>query len=128
MMKLQLFAVAEGKFVELNNEISALGSSNLVAVTSTTDGIKFDCKNYPNDRLMFVITNAHASTAKDAKILKPSNGGYAAIDADLEIADIAAGGYAVAYVETAKYANNDGSIVITGESTDIKAVGVVLGK
>lgn len=127
MMKIQRFAAATGKFIELNNEISAV-ATDLVALTSTTDGIVFDCKKYANDRLMFIIMNSHATAAKDAKILKPSNGGYAAEDTDLTIDDIAAGAYAVAYVETARYANNNGTIVITGESTDIKAVAVVLGR
>lgn len=44
MMKIQRFAAATGKFIELNNEISAV-ASDLVALTSTTDGIVFDCKN-----------------------------------------------------------------------------------
>lgn len=130
MMNIQRFTdPATGKFIELNNAIDLLDSDNLVAVANTTAGIKFDCKNYPNDRLMFIFVNSHATVAKDAKIYKPSNGGYAASDTDLVLEDVtAAGGVAVAYVETAKYANTDGSIVVTGESTDIKAVAVVLGK
>ena len=126
MIKIQRFAAATGKFVTLNNELKALGT-NLVAVDAT-DGIKFDCKNYPNDRLMFVFQNTHATTAKDAKVLKPSKGNYAAADADIVLDDLAAGAVAVAYVETAKYANTDGSIYCIGESADVKVAAVVLGK
>lgn len=126
MMNIQRFAAATGKFVTLNNELKALGT-DLVAVDAT-DGIKFDCKKYPNDRLMFVFQNTHATTAKDAKVLKPTNGNYAASDADIVLDDLAAGAVAVAYVETAKYANTDGTILCAGESADIKVAAVVLGK
>lgn len=123
-MNIQRFAAATGKFVAVKNEIKEVNES-LVAVDAT-EGLKFDCKEYSNDRLMFIIENSHASAAKKAAIKAPTNGSYAAEDVDLEL-DIAAGKQAVAYVETARYANTDGSIIITGASTDIKAVAVYLG-
>lgn len=122
-MNIQRFAVATGKFVTIKNEIKEVDSS-LVAVDAT-DGLQFDCKEYSNDRLMFIIENS-ATSAKKASIKAPTKGGYAAEDVDLELS-IAAGKKAVAYVETARYANTDGSIVITGASADIKAVAVYLG-
>lgn len=125
-MNIQRFAAATGKFVTLNNEAKALGT-NLVAIDAT-DGIKFDCKGYPNDRLMFIFQNTHASAAKDVKVLKPTDGFYAASDTDIVVSSLAAGAVAVAYVETAKYANKDGSIVCSGASNDVKVAAVVLGK
>lgn len=124
MMNLQRFAAATGKFVTVKNEIKEI-DADFVAVDAT-DGLKFDCKAYSNDRLAFIIENTNASTAKKAAIKAPTKGGYAAEDVDLELS-VAAGKKAVAYVETARYANTDGSIVITGASTDIKAVAVYLG-
>lgn len=123
-MNIQRFAVATGKFVTIKNEIKSV-DSELVAVDAT-EGLKFDCKEYSNDRLMFIIENTHASAAKKASIKAPTKGGYAAEDVDLEL-NIEAGKKAVAFVETARYANTDGSIVIIGASTDIKAVAVYLG-
>lgn len=123
-MNIQRFAIATGKFVKVKNEIKNIDES-LVAVDAT-DGLKFDCKEYSNDRLMFIIENANASSTKKASIKAPTKGGYAAEDVDLELS-VAAGKKAVAYVETARYANTDGSIIITGASTDIKAVAVYLG-
>lgn len=125
MMNIQLFAAATGKVVTIKNELKVLGS-NLVAVDGAS-GIEFDVKNYPNDRLMFVFQNTHASTAKNGIVLAPTNGGYAAEDTDITT-EIAAGGIGVAYVETAKYVNNNGKIICKGSSTDIKVVAVVLGK
>lgn len=116
-------AAAIGKFVETFNDIKSI-TSDLVAVNAT-DGIKFDCKKYPNERIMFIISNEEASAAKDVKILKPATGGYAATDEDL-VLSLAAGAQAVAFVESAKYANNDGSIVLAGGSTNIKVVAAVI--
>ena len=118
-------AVATGKSIKVCNEIKAV-ATDLVAVDAA-DGIKFDCKNYPNERVMFLVKNTEASNAKDVTVVKPSNGGYAAADADIVLTDLAAGAEAVIWVETAKYANNDGSIVLKGESASVKAVAVVLG-
>ena len=117
-------AASTGKFVETFNNIKTL-ASDLVAV-NTTDGIKFDCKKYANEKLLFIFANQEASTAKDIKVLKPTNGGYAAADEDIVVEDLAAGAQAVAFVETAKYANKDGSIYCLGESANVKVVAVVL--
>lgn len=120
MMNIQRFAAATGKVESIKGKILGL-ESKLVAVTS--DGIVFDVKNCSNDRICIVFKNTHATVAKDVKVLKPTTGGYAAASSDLVLEDLAAaGGVAAAWVETAAYANNDGTIVCTGESTDVKAV------
>lgn len=118
-------AATTGKVIRLCNDIKDV-AADLVAV-DVTDGIRFDCKNYPNERLMFLVKNTEASEAKDITVVKPSNGGYAAADEDIDLEDLAAGNEAVIWVETAKYANNDGSIVLKGGSANVKAVAVVLG-
>lgn len=121
-MRLQRFAIATGKVVSLRNAGKSL-ESDLTAVDATA-GIKFDVKNYSNERLYLIFKNTEASTAKDVVIKKPTNGGYAAADADLTISSLAAGGVAGAWVETAKYANQDGTIVCTGGSANVKAVAI----
>lgn len=121
-MELQRFAIATGKVVSLRNAGKSL-ESDLTAVDATA-GIKFDVKNYSNERLYLIFKNTEASTAKDVVIKKPTNGGYAAADADLTISSLAAGGVAGAWVETAKYANQDGTIVCTGGSANVKAVAI----
>lgn len=113
-----------GKVIKVCNEIKSV-TNDLVAV-DTSDGIKFDCKNFPNERLMFLVKNTEASTAKDVIVVKPQNGGYAAADEDLKIS-LAAGTEAVIWVESAKYANVDGSIVLKGGSASVKAVAIMLG-
>lgn len=126
MMKIQRFAAAEGKFTKVRNQAKALGA-NLVAVDAT-DGIIFDTKGYSNDKIMFVFQNTHATTAKDVVLKAPATGGYAAADADLTVSSLAAGAVGVAFVETAKYADNSGKIKFTGGSADVKVGGVILGE
>ena len=126
MMKIQRFAAAEGKFTKVRNQSKALGA-NLVAVDAT-DGIIFDTKGYSNDKIMFVFQNTHATTAKDVVLKAPATGGYAAADADLTVSSLAAGAVGVAFVETAKYADNSGKIKFTGSSADVKVGGVILGE
>lgn len=118
-------AAATGKFLRVMNDVKAI-ASNLVAVDAT-DGIKFDCKNYPNERILFIVVNTEAANAKDVTLCKPTTGSYAAADADVKLEDLAAGAEAVIFAETARFANNDGSIIIKGESANVKAVAIVLG-
>jgi hypothetical protein len=119
MMNIQRFAVATGKVVNLRNTIKSL-ESDLTAVDATA-GIKFDVKNLSNERVYILFKNTEASTAKDIKVLKPTTGGYAAADTDLSVS-LAAGGVGGAWVETARYANTDGTIVCAGGSANVKAV------
>lgn len=114
-MELQRFAAATGKVAKLRNAIKSL-ESDLTAMTS--DGIVFDVKGLSNERAYIIFKNG-GSGAVTTKVLKPTNGGYAAADADLSVS--LAAGVGGAWVETAKYANQDGTIVCTG-STDVKAV------
>ena len=114
-MRLQRFAAATGKVAKLRNAIKSL-ESDLTAMTS--DGIKFDVRDLSNERVYIIFKNGSGS-AVTTKVLKPTTGGYAAADADLSVS--LASGVGGAWVETAKYANQDGSIVCTG-STDVKAV------
>jgi hypothetical protein len=126
MMRIQKFAAATGKFTTVKNQSKALGS-NLVAVDAT-DGIIFDCKKYSNDKLMFVFQNTHASTAKDVVLKAPATGGYAKADTDITVSSLAAGAVGVAWVETARYADNTGKIKFTGSSADIKVGAVIIGE
>ena len=122
-MKIQRFAASTGKVVKVNNAIKVI-DTDMVAVDAT-DGIKFDFKGYSNDRIAIVFQNG-GSAAKDAKVKAPTKGGYAADTADLTLS-VAAGKTAVAFVETARYANTDGTIICAGGSADVKAVAVYLG-
>ena len=91
----------------------------LVAVDAT-DGIKFAIpRDAADEYIVLVAQNTHGSAAKNVVIKAPTDGGYAATDTDVTLS-LTAGDIAVCRIETARFANRDGSIVVTGASADVK--------
>lgn len=122
MMNIQRFAAAEGTTLKVREDEGFI-ALDPVAV-DTTDGIEFNLKGVKNDYLLLIAISEEASDAKEVTIKTPTNGSYAAADADLTLS-LAAGGMAVARISTAKYLNNDGTLVVTGGSTNIKLQAIV---
>lgn len=91
----------------------------LVAVDAN-DGIKFVMpRDAADEYIVIVAQNTNASAAKNVVIKAPTNGGYAATDTDMTLS-LAAGEIAVCRIESARFANKDGSIIVTGASADVK--------
>ena len=122
MMNIQRFAAAEGTTLKVREDEGFI-ALDPVAVDAT-DGIEFNLKGVKNDYLLLIAISEEASNAKEVTIKAPTNGSYAAADADLTLS-LAAGGMAVARISTAKYLNNDGTLVVTGGSTNIKLQAIV---
>ena len=122
MMNIQRFAAAEGTTLKVREDEGFI-ALDPVAV-GATDGIEFNLKGVKNDYLLLIAISEEASDAKEVTIKAPTNGSYAAADADLTLS-LAAGGMAVARISTAKYLNNDGTLVVTGGSTNIKLQAIV---
>lgn len=122
MMNIQRFAAAEGTTLKVREDEGFI-ALDPVAVDAT-DGIEFNLKGVKNDYLLLIAISEEASDAKEVTIKAPTNGSYAAADADLTLS-LAAGGMAVARISTAKYLNNDGTLVVTGGSTNIKLQAIV---
>lgn len=93
-----------------------------VASDGTNNVASIDCSTY--SKVLILIKNAHADTAKDAWILKGNGVGQPA--SDLACLDITAASATImpVIVETSKYMNWSGTyknkIVVKGESTDIQ--------
>ncbi len=90
------------------------------AATTASDGLKFTVPQ-SDERVMILIANVSTTTAYDITIKKPTTGGYAAADADEKV-ELGAGEFAVIKIETAKFANNDGTVLLIPEHADVKAV------
>lgn len=90
--------------------------------TAADDGFKYKLQG-SDEYTLFVVQNAHASAAKTITVKAPTNGGYAATDTDL-VKSISAGEFAVIRVESARFANNDGTIKLIPESTDVEVVAI----
>lgn len=92
----------------------------LVAVNAT-DGIKFSqpAEGMRDEDIVIVAQNTHATTSQTVTLKAPTEGSYAASDTDLTLS-LAAGEIAVCRIESARYCNKDGSILVKGSSTDVK--------
>ena len=117
MMNIQKFATVSGTTMKVKED-EGFKALTLLAVDAT-DGITFNTKGLNNDGIVLIAQNTNASAAKTVVIKAPTNGSYAAADADLTLS-LPAGGIAVARISTAIYANNDGKVVVSGGSADVK--------
>ena len=92
----------------------------LTAASVATDGFKFTLPKTTDEYVVVIVENTHASSSYDVTIKAPTSGGYAAASADVK-AKIAAGKFAQLRIESARYANNDGTVHIVPENVAIKA-------
>lgn len=111
-------AAATGTWLQVKPD-AGFKKLTLVAVDAT-DGIKFTIpRGAADESIVLVAQNTHGSAAKNVVIKAPTDGGYAATDTDITLS-LGAGEIAVCRIETARFANRDGSIVVTGASADVK--------
>lgn len=87
--------------------------------TSTTDGFKFTMP-HTDENVTVLIANTSADTAYDITLKKPATGGYAASSGDVKV-ELAAGEYAAIKIESARFANNDGTVILIPENAAVKA-------
>ena len=92
------------------------------SATAAADGFEYTLQG-SDEYTLFVVQNTHGSAAKTITVKAPTNGSYAATDTDL-VKSIASGAFAVIRVESARFANNDGTIKLIPESTDVKVVAI----
>lgn len=92
------------------------------AATSASDGFILNIPE--SDELLFLIAeNTDTSTSYKIIVKAPTKQGYASTDEDLELT-LEAGEKAVIRVESARYANTDGTINITVGNIAVKVVAV----
>lgn len=92
------------------------------SASSTSDGFQLEIPEA--DELLFLIAeNTHASTAYKVTVKAPTKQGYASTDEDLELS-LSAGEKAVIRLESARFANTDGTIDITVGNTAVTVVAV----
>lgn len=90
--------------------------------TAAADGFKYTLQG-SDEYTLFVVINTHGSAAKTITVKAPTTGGYAATDTD-EVLSLDAGETAIIRVESARFANNDGSIILLPQSTDVKVAAI----
>lgn len=91
----------------------------LEAASVATDGMKFQLPRASDEYVIVLVQNTAAS-AYNITVKKPEKGSYYASASD-EVYNLAAGEIAVFRFESAKWANNDGTIVCVPENVAVKA-------
>ena len=109
---------------------SVIAEFKAVASDGTNNVAYIDAEAYADQKILILIRNAHATTVKDAYVLKGN--GIQKPASDLTAADIPAASASIIpiVVESGAYANTTGTyagkIVVKGESTDIQVAAVIL--
>ena len=89
------------------------------AAEVASDGLMFKLPRVTEEYLVVVVTNTGGS-AYDVALKAPTKGSYAAATSD-KVLNLAAGEYAVIRIESARYANNDGTVVLVPGDVAVKA-------
>ena len=114
--------MAKKTMTPIEAKYNAITKTNFEVATSATDVFELKLKG-SDEYALVIVTNTEASTAKKITVKAPTNGSYASADTDLELS-LSAGDTAVIRIESARYANTDGTVVIIPEATTVKAVAI----
>lgn len=87
--------------------------------TKAADGFVFKRPRVTDEYLVIVVTNTDTA-AQTIALKAPTNGSYAAASSD-ETLSLEAGEYAVIRIESARYANNDGTVTLVPSNVAVKA-------
>lgn len=115
--------MAEKEITPVKAAVNALTKIVLETATSASAGFSFKMPRVSDEYVVVIVENTETSAAKKVTVKAPTNGGYAAVSSDL-VESLAAGEKRVFRLESARYANKDGSVKIVPEATTVK-VGVI---
>lgn len=102
-------------------EFNSIKNIAFEAATAAEDGCKFKIpREFAGAEYLTILAQNTGAAAYDVSVKAPTNGSYAAADENLILADVPADGIVAIRIETAKYANNDGSIVLIPENVAVK--------
>lgn len=89
------------------------------AADVATDGLRFKLPKVTEEYLVVIVANTGTS-AYDVALKAPTAGSYAAASSD-QVLELGAGEHAIIRIESARYANNDGTVVLVPENVAVKA-------
>lgn len=89
------------------------------AADVASDGMQFKLPRITEEYLVVVLQNTGTS-AYDVTLKAPTKGGYAAATSDVKI-NLSSGELALLRIESARYANNDGTVLIVPGNAAVKA-------
>ena len=111
--------MAVKEMTPVKGNVNEITKFTFQAATTAKDGMVFTKPRVTEEYLVIIVTNT--GDAEQTIALKaPTNGGYAAASDDVTLS-LAAGEHAVIRIESARYANNDGTVTLVPSNVAVKA-------
>ena len=104
----------------VKGELNKITRFAFEAATAASDGFQFKLPRMSDEYVVVLVQNT-GSGAGTFSVKKPTKGSYFAAASD-ETFNLAAGEFAIFRFESAKWANNDGTIHCVPGATSVKAV------
>ncbi len=111
--------MAEKEMTPIKGELNKFTEFAFEAATAAADGFKFKLPRKSDEYVIVLVQNSGAS-AYGITVKAPTKGSYAASSSD-ETHSLAAGKFAILRFESARWANNDGTLDLVPENTAVKA-------
>lgn len=110
--------MAEKEATPIKGEFNKITKLNFEAATTASDGIRVKLPSRDGE-MCIVVFNSNTTNDYKITVKAPENGGYAAAMTDLS-ATVTKNGYSVIKIESARYANNNGTILLIPENVAVK--------
>lgn len=104
----------------VKGELNKVTKFAFEAATAAADGFQFKLPRMSDEYVIVLVQNS-GSGAGTFTVKKPTKGSYFASASD-EVHELAAGEFGIFRFESAKWANNDGTINCVPSATTVKAV------
>lgn len=113
--------MANTKITPVKGEINKL--TKIATVAASTEGMEFKLPRTSDEYVVVLAQNTDTANAHSFTVKAPTKGSYCASDSD-ETISLAAGETAIFRFESARFANNDGTVVCLADNAKI-AVAVI---
>lgn len=109
--------MARTKLTAIKADFNKITNFDTKVATTVEEGFEFI---FPEtDELCFIVVTNNGGASGTIAVKAPEQGSYASTDEDL-VETIEAGKSAIIRVETARFANTDGSVVLVPSSADVE--------
>ena len=103
----------------VKGEVNKVTGFAFEAADVASDGLQFTLPKMSDEYVVVLVQNTGGSEY-DITVKAPTNGSYAAASGD-ETYKVAAGGFAIFRFESARWANNDGTLLLVPGNAAVKA-------
>ena len=111
--------MAEVTMTPVKGNVNEITKFAFEAATTAKDGLVVKLPRITEEYVVIVVTNT-GSGAQTVSLKAPTNGSYAAASADVTVS-LGAGEFAQIRIESARYANNDGTVRLVPSDVAVKA-------